>query len=114
MNILVVEDDPFIALDVQDTIEGAGMTVIGPVSSVRHGLEIVETDQADAAILDYNLIGETSAAIARCLKQKSVPFIFLSGQMRRVIIDEDFEGYAVIEKPFDPSDLIEKISDLAA
>ena len=83
--ILIVEDDPFIAIDLQDAMEDAGYDVLGPVATVRHGLATLQGQVPDVAILDYNLGPETSAKIAERLKDMDIPYIFASGQIERVI-----------------------------
>jgi CheY-like chemotaxis protein len=53
--ILVVEDEPFIAMDLVLAIEDAGGKAIGPATSVREALELIETLTPDGAVLDVNL-----------------------------------------------------------
>jgi DNA-binding NarL/FixJ family response regulator len=50
--ILIVEDEPFIALELKDSVEDAGGKVVGPVGSAEAALELLETDVVAAAILD--------------------------------------------------------------
>ena len=75
--ILIVEDDPFIAMDLQDTFEDAGYSVLGPVASVDPGLKIIRDTKPDFAMLDYNLGRETSIPIAHKLDEIEIPYIFL-------------------------------------
>lgn len=110
--ILIVEDDPFIALDLQDAMEDAGYVVLGPVATVKHGLSALETHTPDVAILDYNLGHETSAAIARRLTDMGVPYVFASGQIDRVIKDDVPEGAALIPKPFLMSKVVKTVEDI--
>ena len=53
--ILVVEDEPFIAFDLMLAIEDAGGKAIGPASTVREALELIEMGIPDGAVLDVNL-----------------------------------------------------------
>lgn len=110
--ILIVEDDPFIAMDLQDTFEDAGYVVLGPVAAVAPGMSLLEHVEPDVAMLDYNLGKETSIPLARSLDIKKIPYVFLSGQVDRVVT-EDFTSYRkVIPKPFDPQKLVSHISSL--
>jgi len=104
--ILIVEDDPFIAMDLQDTFEEAGYTVLGPVAAVAPGLQIISQTQPDVAMLDYNLGRETSIPIAQKLDAASVPYIFLSGQVESVIAANNTEQRKVFKKPFDGEQII--------
>ena len=107
--VLIVEDDPFIAIDLQDAMEDAGYEVVGPVATVKHGLMAIKDQTPDIAILDYNLGSETSADIARRLDEIGVPYIFASGQIERVIIDGARSSAALIQKPFLVDSVVEKV-----
>lgn len=112
MNILIVEDDPFIAMDLEDTFAAEGYTVLGPVAAVDQGLEIIDKTTPTLAILDYNLGCETSIPIAKALHDADVPFLFLSGQIERVVVDNSFPPRQVISKPFIPSNLVQAVKAL--
>ncbi|WP_416876989.1 response regulator [Litorimonas sp.] len=108
-SILIVEDDPFIAMDLEDTFTDAGFTVIGPVADVKSGLTLIKRQRPDIATLDYNLGRENSVPIANALEDLSVPYIFLSGQMRRVIENHDIPAQSIVGKPYVPSKLLKII-----
>lgn len=108
-NILVVEDDAFIALDLEDLLTDEGYNVLGPVSSVQTALSVLDCHKPDIALLDYNLGTETSRKIATALRAKSVPFVFLSGQVSHVILDGDDESQTVLPKPYKPRKLISEL-----
>ncbi len=110
--ILIVEDDPFIAMDLQDTFEEAGFRVLGPVAAVKMGLKIVREDKPDVAMLDYNLGRETSLPIARELEADEIPYVFLSGQVETVVTETMKKPHTVISKPFNASHLIATMNGL--
>jgi len=110
--ILIVEDDPFIAMDLQDTFEEAGYTVLGPVSSVDPGLKIIGQSKPDVAMLDYNLGQETSIPLAHKLEEISVPYLFLTGQVERIIDANTTSKQKVIMKPFDAERLVACVNSL--
>ena len=80
--ILVVEDDPMIAMSLDMTLSDAGYVVIGPAGSVSSALALLAQHGCDAALLDVNLGRETSEAVARELMTLGKPFISLSGYSR--------------------------------
>lgn len=108
-DILVVEDDAFIALDLEDLLMSKGYNVLGPVPSVSEALNILEETTPDVALLDFNLGCETSTKIAKSLKTLGVPFIFLSGQVSRVILGDNEEEQTVLSKPYKPRRLISEL-----
>ena len=80
MRILVVEDEPVVAMCLEDILEGLGCVTIGPASRLAEGLALAEASGLDAAILDINLGGgDRSIAIAETLRRRHVPFVFASG-----------------------------------
>ncbi|WP_409432250.1 response regulator [Litorimonas sp. RW-G-Af-16] len=109
--VLIVEDDPFIAMDLEDIFQAHGYDVIGPVADVDTGFKLLEGQTPNFAMLDYNLGRETSIPLAKALHADSVPFVFLSGQVERVIIDIDLPTKRVIAKPFIPEQLLKIVDD---
>ncbi|MCW3836266.1 response regulator [Sphingomonas canadensis] len=77
--ILVVEDEPVVAMCLEDLLESLGYEPVGPASRLAEGLELARTEALDAAILDINLGGERSTAVAETLAARGVPFAFASG-----------------------------------
>jgi CheY-like chemotaxis protein len=53
--------------------------VIGPFATVSDALAAVEREAIDAAILDINLAGEMVYPVAKALKARNVPFVFMTG-----------------------------------
>ena len=60
-------------------LESNGCTVVGPVGRIADGLRLAEQEALDGAILDVNLNGERCFPIAHALRQRGVPFVFLTG-----------------------------------
>ena len=112
--ILVVEDDAFIALDLEDVLATAGFTVLGPVATVDEALTLLRKDAPDLAVLDYNLGSETSIDIANTLNDRGVPFLFISGQTKDVVMAGGRHDAKVLPKPFRPAELVRALQDFAA
>lgn len=79
MRILVVEDKFLIAEQLTRDIGSLRDTVMGPFADIAEAMCTLSSHEADAAILDVRLGGQTSFCIADQLKQQDVPFIFLTG-----------------------------------
>ncbi|WP_373866760.1 hypothetical protein [Methylobacterium oxalidis] len=83
-HVLLVEDDYFIAFDMQRHFETSGAHVLGPAPSVREALALISgAARIDAAVLDINLRGEMAFAVADELAARGVPFLFTTGYSRR-------------------------------
>jgi DNA-binding response OmpR family regulator len=111
--ILVVEDEYFIASDLQRALKDEGADVMGPVSDLARGLRMVAESELDAAILDVNLEGAMSYPIADQLAEKKVPYIFLTGY-DSWSLPPAYQAAPRLAKPFAQPDLIEAVVALCA
>lgn len=110
--ILVVEDEFFIAMDMTNTLQSAEAIVLGPAGRVGASLELVEREpEICAAVLDVNIGGETVYPVADALLERSVPFIFATGE-RPDTIPQRFADVPVCQKPVDPADLVQRLTDV--
>jgi len=98
--ILIVEDEPLIAMMLEDFLDVLEQDVAGTTDSVAAALARVELGGIDAAILDVNLRGgEKSTPVAEALADAGVPFVFATGGGDESV-DERFRGRPVLQKPF--------------
>jgi len=79
LRVLVVEDEPVVAMYLEDLLEALGCETIGPASRLADGLVLAGGNGFDVAILDINLGGERSTPIAEALRARGLPFAFASG-----------------------------------
>ncbi|MBR7621465.1 hypothetical protein JKL49_18885 [Phenylobacterium sp. 20VBR1] len=75
VSVLVVEDQPFIALDLALAVGDVGGNAVGPAASCKEALAFLATGIVDAAILDVNLVDGDSSAVMEVLVGLNVPFI---------------------------------------
>ena len=108
--ILVVEDDPLIAMSLACTLSDAGAEVIGPAHTVAQALDLIDGSAPDAAILDYRLENETSAPVAKRLGESQVPFLFYTSF--RGTIAQDHPGIVILDKPTEPDRLVSELEKL--
>lgn len=102
--VLVVEDEPVVAMCLEDILDGLGCITIGPASRLAEGLALALAGGLDAAILDINLGGERSTAIAEALRGQAIPFAFASGYGA---CPEGFENCTLlIEKPYRDAEVL--------
>lgn len=98
--ILVVEDEPLIAMMIEDFLDMLGKDHAGTADSVASALEIVGAGGVDAAILDVNLSGgEQSWPIADALAAQGVPFVLATGGSGDTVVDAHRDR-PVLAKPF--------------
>jgi CheY-like chemotaxis protein len=110
--ILVVEDEPFIAMGLEQLLPRLGYEVVSVASHLRDAVTKAEAGGFDLAVLDVNLAGELSYRVADILLAKGVPFIFCTAYA-----DVAFGRYVhvpVLQKPFDKKALSRAIEDALA
>jgi DNA-binding NarL/FixJ family response regulator len=79
LNVLLVEDEPLVAMALIDELEQAGITVVGPAASLEGALALVAESRIDAAILDVELQRKLVFPAADLLAERGVPFILTTG-----------------------------------
>lgn len=98
MRILILEDDPLIALDLQLIIEGCGHEVVHLCESLAE-LRCHIDDAPDFAFLDVDLPDGKSYELATRLHERRVPFAFVSGS-RPGELPENLRHVSFIPKPY--------------
>lgn len=114
LSVLVVEDDPLIALDVECELIAAGARVIGPVATLEHAMATAETERIDIAILDIDLGRKEVFPAAEILRRRSIPFLFYTGMPDRAPLRDTFAAAPVCVKPAPHARLIATLESLAA
>ena len=103
--VLVVEDEPLLALDLESELSAAGFDVVGPAASVARALGLIDELGCDTALLDVNLGLETSEAVALALRARGTPFVVMSGyaqdELPAALIAAPF-----VSKPVKSADLL--------
>ena len=98
-DVLIVEDDPIIAIDFEDRLLGFGVTSVRTVGSVARALNAINARAPDFALLDVELIREKSFAIAERLASLKIPFVFVTGYGAETSIPAQFAARPRLQKP---------------
>jgi len=97
--LLLAEDEPLVAMDLEARLEDLGFQVVASVDSVVAALEAAETCGADGALLDANLHGESSLPVALALHRRGVPVVFITGYDRIDGLPDELAGITRLSKP---------------
>jgi DNA-binding response OmpR family regulator len=99
-SILVVDDEPLIAMLVADWLGELGYQVVGPVGNASDALSLIEAEKIDGVLLDVTLGSSDSFALAdrACAKEMRVAFITGRNAMD---LPARFKGALVLSKPFE-------------
>lgn len=100
MRIMIVEDEMLLALDLESEVEAAGHEVTGLAMSGAEGRNLLAVARPDFALVDIHLLdGPTGLDVGRELADERIPFVLVSGNIKR--IPSDFAGaLGAIEKPY--------------
>lgn len=98
-SILIVEDEPLIAMMLEDFLDSLGHTVSATCDNVEEAMGEANKGGFDLAILDVNLNGENVWPVASRLREQGIPFVIATGGH----VDPpppEFASVPVIEKPY--------------
>jgi CheY-like chemotaxis protein len=107
--VLVVEDEAVIAMLMEDLLDELGCVVVATVARPDQAIEVIETQAIDVAVLDVNLNGNNSYAIADTLIARDIPFLFATGYGDHGV-KEDYQSHPILNKPFRINDLARNLS----
>ena len=109
--ILIVDDEPMIAIDLESVLLEAGFEIAGVTGNLEKALSMIQSGICDAAVLDANLDGVSAAPVAAALKARGLPFLVLSGYAA----DQQPEALRAgpcLQKPADPVQLIKLLNHI--
>ncbi|HVV92049.1 MAG TPA: PAS domain S-box protein [Hyphomicrobiales bacterium] len=111
--IMVIEDEPLVALEMEAHLADAGCTVLGPAVTVEAAARLIAEGGFDAALLDGNLHGRRVDDLAAALARAGTPFAFVTGYGREAL-PAGFRDAPLLAKPFRPEQLIAAVEALLA
>ena len=107
-DVLIVEDDPIIALDLEDTILRLGVKTVRTAGTVSRALQLIEERAPDFVLLDIGLVREKSFAVAGRLEALGIPFVFVTGYSTDVALPATLAKRPRLPKPC-TSDALEAV-----
>jgi DNA-binding response OmpR family regulator len=106
--VLIVEDDPIVAVDYHYELKDAGAKAQGFKGTNREALNYLATHEVDAAIVDFVLTDGTGESIIEGLRNRGIPFIVVSGCTFRMRGEVD--ASQVLSKPVPPGEICRALS----
>lgn len=110
--ILIIEDEYFLADDLERALRAEGAEVVGPIGDLAEALAQVDQGGFDAAVIDINLHDQDGYVIADKLIEQHIPFVFATGYGAEAIPDRFWEVRR-FEKPYDVSAIAKKVVRVA-
>lgn len=109
--VLLVEDELLIAESIEAILQAGGYEVLGPVATVDQARALLAQRHPDLALIDYRLARGTTEPLLTDLEVRSIPACVLTGYGKRQL-PTTYDGYPVLEKPFQSQDLIDAVREL--
>jgi DNA-binding NtrC family response regulator len=99
LRVLIVEDEFLLAMELESLVAGGGWTPVGPASSVRQALALIDGDLPDIALLDVNLKGERATPVAAALQERGVPYVLITGYGDAQLSEPELRRAPRLDKP---------------
>lgn len=100
--VLIIEDEPVIALELKSIVESLGHNVVGTADREKEAVAIADRASPNLVLADIQLRGEDSGieAVRRILEKHAVPVIFITAYPERLLTGKRPEPTFLITKPF--------------
>jgi len=99
-DVLIVEDDPLLALDFSETLTTIGVASVRTASNAQKAIEMIAARAPDFVLLDVDLVREKSFSVAEHLESLGIPFAFVTGYVGPSTFPPRFARYPVLIKPY--------------
>jgi CheY-like chemotaxis protein len=103
-DVLIIEDEPIIAMDLEELVANCGHRVVGVAHTESEAIDIAGRTRPGLILADINLGagGDGTSAVAAILRVHYAPVIFVTAYPERLLTGEAVEPAFVITKPFEP------------
>lgn len=110
--ILIIEDDPVIALSNAQLVRDMGHIVAGMAGTTQEALALSDAASPDLLLVDLRLRGGDSGldTVNTIIKSSSAPVIFVTGHPEDLLTGKKREPAFILTKPFDPEALKAMVS----
>jgi DNA-directed RNA polymerase specialized sigma24 family protein len=103
-NVMIIEDEPLIALDIEEMVQSLGHSVTGIARTHREATDLFQKSRPGLVLADIQLADGSSGidAVNEILKSEIVPVIFITAFPERLLTGERPEPAFLVTKPFNP------------
>ena len=102
--VMIIEDEPIIAMDLEELVQSCGHRVVGVASTEAEAIAIAKRTRPGLILADINLGlgGDGTSAVSTILRSHYAPVIFVTAYPERLLTGDAIEPAFVITKPFEP------------
>ena len=113
LRVLVVEDEYLIRMLLEDMLNELGYAPAAAAGNLAEACDLASNGDFHAAILDVNLDGQEIFPVADILKERGLPFVFVTGYGERSL-PEPYRDRPTLQKPFQAEQLGAALGGLLA
>jgi CheY-like chemotaxis protein/DNA-directed RNA polymerase specialized sigma24 family protein len=104
--VLIIEDEVFIALDIQQIVRNLGLSVVGIAKNRAEALRMADLARPKLILADYKLRDESGVDVVKAIRaQMDANVIYVTSHPEVAAASREREDDLVISKPFNPSAL---------
>ncbi|MGH6989117.1 MAG: response regulator [Stellaceae bacterium] len=108
---IIIEDEPMVAMLIEEFLCEEGFEITGRAGSLDEADRLIAACPCDVVVLDVNLHGKSVASLAMALRERGIPFLFITGY-GRARLPETFLDAPLLSKPFKAEQLIRAVRQL--
>lgn len=109
MRVMILEDNVFISMQLEDQVQQLGHEVLKPVKTVEEAMALISQDIVEFSLIDVELGESLATTVAQELSDRGVPFVYVTGNDERLVRATMPEG-RILGKPILASDLREVLT----
>lgn len=106
LRVLLVEDDPLIAMEMEEFLRGIGCEIVGPIPSLDEAMTAARAAKFDAAIADLDLRGQLSFPLIEQLRRSRIPVVCCSGCAHLPEMKHRLKDIPTLSKPWRQESLL--------
>lgn len=110
LRVLLVEDEPLLAWELELALASAGAIVVGPASTLQSAFALAREEGLAAAVIDYRLGQDEAAPLAALLYEQGIPFIIHTGHGTTGNVP--WVSAPVVRKPANPERIVQILEAL--
>ena len=99
IRVLLVEDEPIVAVLAEDLLDSIGCVVAATVANVADAQAAISSLTFDVAMIDINLDGEDGLLVANALRNRGIPYLITTGYEARGAAP-DHPNAPILTKPY--------------
>ncbi len=111
MKVLIVEDEPLVAMMIEDAVIEAGHEIAGTLGTMHDALGAIASLDFDVALLDMNLGGQKAHPLPVAMTARGKPFAFVTGYGEDGVLAQ-FRHMPVVCKPFTAAEIAAALAQL--